>query len=167
MIAVIGLGSNLGSREAILQTSVNLLGSLPSSRVEAVSALYETEAIGPPQPRYLNAAVRLATLLSPLELLGLLLRVESILGRERKERYVPRTIDLDLLWTDGPAVSLPSLVVPHPRLRERVFALVPLLDVVPELGSLYTEDLQRLRSEQPLVVSGAAIRCPPPLAAVR
>jgi 2-amino-4-hydroxy-6-hydroxymethyldihydropteridine diphosphokinase len=87
---------------------------------------------GPPQPEYLNAAVLLAFDGAPLELLDALLAIEARLGRVRAERWGPRTIDLDLLWIDGVAVEDARLEVPHPRLRERAFALVPLLEVAPE-----------------------------------
>lgn len=127
---VVGIGANLGDRLATLQTAVGRLSLL--GRLEAISALYETEPIGgPAQPLHLNAAVRLNSELAPLALLAALQRIELDLGRVRHERWGPRMIDLDLLWAEGPTVVLPALEIPHPRLHERVFALRPLLDVAP------------------------------------
>ncbi len=134
MDAVIGLGSNLGSREAMLRAAVALLGQ----PVVATSRLYRTPAMvlderGPPQPEFLNAAVRVRTELAPLALLREMHRVEAQLGRVRVERWGPRTLDLDLLYWEGGAVDEPGLTVPHPGLGDRAFALAPLLDVAPEL----------------------------------
>jgi 2-amino-4-hydroxy-6-hydroxymethyldihydropteridine diphosphokinase len=97
----------------------------------AVSGLYEALPQGPPQPDYLNAAVRLATTAPPRALLAGLLELERRYGRERRVPMGPRTLDLDLLWIDGLEVLEPALAVPHPRLQERRFALEPLLDVAP------------------------------------
>lgn len=97
--------------------------------------MYETEALvlagAPPQPKYLNAAVLLETDLEPEALLDRLLEIERAHGRERREKWGPRTIDLDILWIDGVTHATEKLVVPHPHLRERAFALRPLLDVAP------------------------------------
>ena len=97
--------------------------------------MYETEALvlagAPPQPKYLNAAVLLETDLEPEALLDRLLEIERAHGRERREKWGPRTIDLDILWIDGVSFATEKLVVLHPHLRERAFALRPLLDVAP------------------------------------
>ena len=130
MDVVIGLGSNLGDRKRTLASGV--LGLRAILTVTAVSALYESEAVGPPQPDYLNAAVRGSYGGGEASgLLGRLLELERANGRERRIRWGPRTLDLDILWISDVVVSLPELVVPHPRLRERDFALLPLLDVAP------------------------------------
>ena len=100
-------------------------------KVEKVSRIYETEPIGPPQPAYLNAAVLLRYEGGPEDLLDALLGVERMLGRERREKWGPRTIDLDVLWIDGVALETARLTVPHPHLTERGFALRPLGDVAP------------------------------------
>jgi 2-amino-4-hydroxy-6-hydroxymethyldihydropteridine diphosphokinase len=97
-----------------------------------VSALYETDPVGPPQPSYLNAAVRLEAPGEPRALLVSLLDVERRYGRVRREKWGPRILDLDILWIDGVSLTEPDLVVPHAALRERRFALAPLLDVAPE-----------------------------------
>jgi 2-amino-4-hydroxy-6-hydroxymethyldihydropteridine diphosphokinase len=130
MDVVVGLGANLGDRRSTLAASVAALAR--HGTIQAVSALYETEPVGPPQPAYLNAAVRGHFPLSPGDLLQALLGIEQGLGRVRDVRWGPRIVDLDILWIQGLAVSEESLVVPHARLRERRFALVPLLDVAPD-----------------------------------
>jgi 2-amino-4-hydroxy-6-hydroxymethyldihydropteridine diphosphokinase len=127
--AVVGLGSNLGDCRATLAQAAQELETF--GQVVSRSAVYETEPVGPPQPRYLNAAVRLRTELAAGPLLEALLSVEAKLGRVRRERWGPRVIDLDILWVDGVVVRSPALTVPHPSLRERPFALRPLLDVAP------------------------------------
>ncbi|HEV8244125.1 MAG TPA: 2-amino-4-hydroxy-6-hydroxymethyldihydropteridine diphosphokinase [Polyangiaceae bacterium] len=131
---VVGLGANLGDRRQMLVRAVAGLQRL--GRVVGVSALYETEPVGPPQPHYLNAAVRLKTELTPPELLARLLELERELGRVRRERWGPRVLDLDLLWVADFACDSQGLTVPHPELEQRAFALLPLLDVAAEASSL-------------------------------
>ncbi|MGZ8783463.1 MAG: 2-amino-4-hydroxy-6-hydroxymethyldihydropteridine diphosphokinase [Gaiellaceae bacterium] len=127
--AYIGLGSNLGDREATIRAA---LAALPG--VVAVSELRETEPVGVvDQPPFLNGAAALDTELSPRALLDALLAVERELGRVRDERWGPRTLDLDLLLYGTETIEEPGLTVPHPRLHERRFALEPLLDLDPEL----------------------------------
>lgn len=127
---VVGLGSNLGERRELLAGAV--AGCARLGELAGVSWLYETDPIGPPQPVYLNAALRLRTELAPEALLDALLELERAAGRRRRERWGPRTLDLDVLWIAGCAVRSPRLTVPHPRLAERAFALLPLLDVAPD-----------------------------------
>jgi 2-amino-4-hydroxy-6-hydroxymethyldihydropteridine diphosphokinase len=128
--AVIGLGANLGFPELALVHAVQDLAAI--GELVAVSALYATLPVGgPSQPDYLNAAVRLRFAGTPAELLERLLAVERAAGRERRERWGPRILDLDILWVAGVGLKSPELEIPHPRLRERAFALVPLLDVAP------------------------------------
>lgn len=127
---IVGLGGNLGDRLAHLRAGVRALRLVAT--VEGLSSIYETEPVGPPQPRYLNAAVLLTTLLDPEALLDELLRIEASEGRERRERWGARTLDLDVLWIEGQAVRTARLEVPHPALRERAFALLPLLELVPD-----------------------------------
>jgi 2-amino-4-hydroxy-6-hydroxymethyldihydropteridine diphosphokinase len=132
--AYVGLGSNLGDREAALEEAIALLRGHPDIEVVAVSTLRETEPWGPvEQPSYLNGAAAIDTRLQPRELLGVLLDVERLLGRVRAERFGPRTIDLDLLLYGEVVVDEPGLEVPHPRLPERAFALEPLRELDPEL----------------------------------
>jgi 2-amino-4-hydroxy-6-hydroxymethyldihydropteridine diphosphokinase len=133
---VIGLGANLGSRENQLQAALERLVATGVARVVATSHVFDSAPVGPPQPRYLNAAARLASELEPHALLRALLDVERALGRERRERWGARTLDLDILWA-ARSVASETLHVPHPRLRERWFARVPLLEVAPELAGEY------------------------------
>jgi 2-amino-4-hydroxy-6-hydroxymethyldihydropteridine diphosphokinase len=144
---VLGLGSNLGNRREYLQEGVRQLQQ--HAQITAISALYETDPIGPEQPDYLNAALRLRTQLEPLALLELQLSIERGLGRERAQRWGPRTLDLDLLFIVGRTVDGPGLVVPHRELTRRAFALLPLLDVMPDAvdplsGERYRNLAQRL-----------------------
>lgn len=132
MRVVIGLGANLGDRLETLREAVRRMAAL-SGTILARSRLYETAPIGPDQPDYLNASVLLDTALAPLALLDELRRIEASLGRDRARelRWGPRTLDLDVLWIAETCVDLERLTVPHPRLHERAFAVLPLLDVVP------------------------------------
>jgi 2-amino-4-hydroxy-6-hydroxymethyldihydropteridine diphosphokinase len=127
---VVGLGSNLGERAALLELGAARLGEIGS--IVGLSSVYETAPVGPPQPHFLNAAVRLWSERSPSELLAALLDIERLAGRERRARWGPRTLDLDLLWIRGRCVDEAGLSVPHARLHERPFALLPLLDVAPD-----------------------------------
>jgi 2-amino-4-hydroxy-6-hydroxymethyldihydropteridine diphosphokinase len=127
---VIGLGANLGDRIATLKSAVLALQALGD--VRAVSDLYESAAVGPPQPDYVNAAVLLESALGPQRLLAELLAVERAHGRERRERWGARTLDLDLLDSPGLMLVEPGLTLPHPELLRRAFALAPLLDVMPD-----------------------------------
>jgi 2-amino-4-hydroxy-6-hydroxymethyldihydropteridine diphosphokinase len=132
--AFIGIGSNLGDREDNLTRAVELLSAEGGIEVVAVSEIRETEPVGPvEQGPFLNGAIRVETDLAPRELLERLLAVEQRLGRVRRERYGPRTIDLDLLLYGDELVDEPGLTVPHPRLHERRFALEPLSDLDPGL----------------------------------
>jgi 2-amino-4-hydroxy-6-hydroxymethyldihydropteridine diphosphokinase len=133
--AYVGLGANLGDRLATLERALELLDEVPGVSVEAVSAFRETDPVGMlEQPRFLNAAAALATSLSARGLLDALLAVEARLGRTRDgARFGPRTIDLDLLLFGDAVIDEPGLVVPHPRLHERRFALEPLTDLDPAL----------------------------------
>jgi 2-amino-4-hydroxy-6-hydroxymethyldihydropteridine diphosphokinase len=136
VLAYVGLGSNLGDREATLCRALQLLDAEPGIRVATVSSFRETDPVGYlNQPRFLNAACAVETELSPRELLTRLLAIERRLGRRRAgPRFGPRTVDLDLLVYDHVTVDEPDLVVPHPRLGERSFALEPLLELDPELA---------------------------------
>jgi 2-amino-4-hydroxy-6-hydroxymethyldihydropteridine diphosphokinase len=129
--AVVGVGANLGDRLATMRAALPALARFV--QIERTSRVYATTPVGgPPQPEFLNAAVSVVYAGAPLELLDALLGVEANFGRVRAERWGPRTIDLDILWIEGLAIDTARLVVPHPRLHERAFALVPLLEVVPE-----------------------------------
>jgi 2-amino-4-hydroxy-6-hydroxymethyldihydropteridine diphosphokinase len=124
----LGLGTNLGDRPGNLSTAIAALGRL--GEVEAVSAVYETAPLYvTDQPAFLNMAARLSTPLPARDLLTALKRLEDELGRVASVRYGPRLIDLDILFYDDLVMSDADLVIPHPRLHERRFALVPLADI--------------------------------------
>ena len=126
MRAYLGLGSNLGDRWGQLRAAV---AALPD--VVAVSPVYETDPVGGPagQGPYLNLVVALETDRSPRELLDVAQGLEAAAGRVRKERYGPRTLDVDILLVGSLCVDEPDLVVPHPRMWERRFVLAPLADL--------------------------------------
>lgn len=167
LIAGIGLGANLGDRGATLESAVARLAATAGVVVERTSPVYETAPVGPPQPSYLNAAVRARTSLEPEALLDALLAIEAAHGRVRRERWGPRTLDLDVLVLCEPTTlalrpwSSARLTVPHPHLLERAFALAPLLDVIPELEGAWGAALEalggpppRARGSQRIVVPG-------------
>jgi 2-amino-4-hydroxy-6-hydroxymethyldihydropteridine diphosphokinase len=142
-LAYIGLGSNLGDREATIRRALELLSAGDDIEVTAVSSLEETDPVGyEDQPRFLNGAAALRTELPPRELLERLLDVERQLGRIRTgPRFGPRTIDLDLLLYGQESIDEPGLRIPHPRLAERRFVLEPLVELdrnlqVPGRGSV-------------------------------
>src|SRR5205085_4115659 len=139
----IGLGANIGDREANLNRALDLIAETPAVELQAVSSFRETDPVGYlDQPRFLNAAALLETDLPPRDLLDRLLAVEAVLGRTREgPRFGPRTIDLDLLLYGEEQIDEPGLRVPHPRLHERRFVLEPLAEldpglVVPGIGPL-------------------------------
>ncbi len=131
--AYIGLGSNLAEPRRQLQGAIQALALIPSSDLVAVSSLYLSEPLGPPdQPSYVNAVAALDTSLSPLSLLDALQAIEMAHGRERKaERWGPRTLDLDLLLFGDHLISEPRLTVPHYHLQARAFVLYPLAEIAP------------------------------------
>ena len=128
--AYLGIGSNLDDRLAHLQRAVDGLITTPGITVVSISSVYETAPVGgPPQPDYLNAVVALDTTLTAPELLEVAQRLEAAAGRVRLERWGPRTLDVDILLVGDEELDEPDLVVPHPRMRERGFVMVPLADV--------------------------------------
>jgi 2-amino-4-hydroxy-6-hydroxymethyldihydropteridine diphosphokinase len=132
----VGIGSNLGDRQATIERALALVGALDGVEVIAVASLRETEPWGlVEQPPFLNSALALETTLAPAELLAALLEVERALGRRRSRetRWGPRTIDLDLLVMDDVVLATPELELPHPRLHERSFVLEPLVELDPSL----------------------------------
>ena len=132
--AYLGLGSNQGDRLNNLKQALDLLFLHDSITLKAVSSLYETAPVGgPPQGLFLNACIQVSTLLSPTKLLQKMLSIEKQMGRIRRERWGPRIIDLDLLHYEGVSMNTPLLEIPHPRLAERSFVLVPLNDIASEL----------------------------------
>jgi 2-amino-4-hydroxy-6-hydroxymethyldihydropteridine diphosphokinase len=128
----IGLGSNLGDSRSILTSAIDRLRSHPQIEVSAVSSWYTTAPIGPPQPDYLNGCATLQTSLEAMDLLNSLHSIEAEFGRVRQEFWGARTLDLDLLLYDDLIIDLPTLKVPHPRMLERAFVLVPLSEIAPD-----------------------------------
>lgn len=130
---IFGLGSNLGDRAANIAKAGRLLNGSPGVNVTKVSSLYESAPVDyPDQPDFLNAAAAAETDLKPEELLAAAQRIEHEMGRVKTVDKGPRVIDIDILLYDIVEVRLPELQVPHPRLRQRAFALVPLLEVAPD-----------------------------------
>ncbi|MBD2848398.1 2-amino-4-hydroxy-6-hydroxymethyldihydropteridine diphosphokinase [Paenibacillus sp. IB182496] len=130
-LAYIALGSNLGARDDFLRQALRRLDETPGVRILQVSGIYETDPVGyTEQPAFLNMAAALRTRRSPHALLGLLLETEQQLGRVREQRWGPRTIDLDLLAYEDAILDESELILPHPRMMERAFVLVPLSDVL-------------------------------------
>ncbi|MDA0214176.1 MAG: 2-amino-4-hydroxy-6-hydroxymethyldihydropteridine diphosphokinase [Planctomycetota bacterium] len=139
----IGIGSNVGDRVGTIDRALELLGLVPKCRLIQCSSLWETEPVGPPQPKYLNAAAEIHTELNPFDFLSALLEIERSLGRIRSphKRNAPRTIDLDLLLFGNQILMEPNLEIPHPRLAIRPFVIIPLLELDPVLRHPATGDL--------------------------
>lgn len=133
MPAFVALGGNEGDRAGHLRRALLGLSAAHGVSVERTSSAWETEAVGPPQPRYLNAVVQLRSCRTPLGLLRLLQALEAEAGRVRTLRWGPRPLDLDLLWHGGLTRVEPRLTLPHPRLHERAFVLAPLCELAPQL----------------------------------
>lgn len=157
----LGLGTNLGDRAANLQAALTALAAI--SDIDATSTVYETAPLYvTDQPAFLNMAVRARTALSPRDLLAALKEMEAELGRVASVRYGPRLIDLDILLYDGVVMEEPDLTIPHPRLHERRFALVPLADIAadlphPVLNHSIAQLLAALPAEDDVVPSAIAL----------
>jgi len=154
--AFIGLGSNLGEREAMIRLALDDLARLPSTTLVRASSLYDTEPVGEvDQPNFLNAVAQIDTELTARQLLWNLQLIEKRLGRVRAQRWGPRTIDLDLLLYGSLVVDEPDLKVPHPELTQRSFVLVPLVELDPLLvhpvsGETLLAHLSRLHTRPPV-----------------
>ena len=132
-VAYIGLGSNLGDSRAAIEGAVAALSGLESTLALRSSSLYRTESIGAVGPDYLNAVAELRTQLDAVDLLAALQQIESAHARTRSYPNAPRTLDLDLLLYGDRVLATSTLTVPHPRLHERAFVLLPLLELAPAL----------------------------------
>ena len=162
MRAFIGLGSNLGDREANVRQALEHLAHAPETSVVRASSLYDTEPVGvEEQPHFLNAVAQLETQLTPHQLLWNLMLIERRLGRVRTQRWGPRTLDLDLLFYEDLVLEDDDLTIPHPELAKRSFVLVPLVELEPLLvhpvtGETVLALLQRLGA-RPLVKHGSRL----------
>ena len=134
--AYIGLGANIGDRERNLEQAVRALGEAEGVQVIRCSSIYETDPVGyVDQPLFLNMCAAVSTTLAPRELLEVCLGIERSMGRTREIRWGPRIIDLDLLLYGDVVMNTPELELPHPRIAERLFVLIPLLEVLPRAES--------------------------------
>ncbi len=149
VLAYVGMGSNLENpRDQVIRAFLEL-GSLADTRLIARSALYQSRAIGPEQPDYINAVAQLETRLAPLALLDALQAIEQAHQRVRLQHWGPRTLDLDLLLYGNESIQHPRLNVPHPYLTQRGFVLYPLADIDPNLQLPDGQSLQTLLSQCP------------------
>ena len=130
--AAIALGGNLGKTQAILEGALGMLDADPDIKVTERSSWYSSKPVGPPQPDYVNGCVLLCTSLPPRLLLTRLHEIENAFGRERKEHWGARTLDLDLILYDNLVLDDGVIAVPHPRMRERAFVLTPLAEIAPD-----------------------------------
>lgn len=131
---ILGIGSNLGNREQNIASTIQLLAKHGDIFINKVSSLYETEPVGvKEQPAFLNLVIEISTNLPPLELLRVCLQVEKQLGRVRDKRWGPRTIDIDVLIYDDVKLDSEELILPHPRLHERNFVLIPLQEIAGDM----------------------------------
>lgn len=144
-LAYIGLGANLGDMSATLRSAVERIAQTNGIHVTAQSSLYRTAPIDSGGGDYLNAVIQIQTHLNPLDLLAVLQSIENAAGRERPYRNAPRTLDLDILLFDDEIIHSSTLTVPHPRMAERAFVLIPLHEIAPELVGL--EMLEKVRGQ--------------------
>ncbi len=128
----IALGSNMGNSLEILEAALETLSQTSGIILQSKSSWYQTKAIGPPQPNYLNGCALLRVKIIPQLLLKTLLDIEDQFGRVRQERWGPRTLDLDLLLYENLILHTPTLQIPHPRMSDRSFVLVPLAEIAPD-----------------------------------
>ena len=149
-LSILGLGSNLGAREAFLRAGLLEIERHPEIEIEAFSNVYLTEPMGPAQPEYLNMAVRVRTSLAPEDLLQVALGAEGRVGRVRDEKWGPRVLDVDVLWAEGHESHSSTLSLPHQGLFDRAFALGPLLDVFPDAPRSWNERLDKLGGRPPV-----------------
>lgn len=155
--AYVALGSNINNREQYLQDAITALNQEPGIFVTGLSSIYETEPVGyVDQSAFLNMVVQIQTVIPAEDLLSKLLAIENRLGRKRDVRWGPRTIDLDLLLYGDEQLTTPDLIIPHPRMHERAFVLVPLLEVLYERQDAAFEfisaNLEKLEGKEGVVL---------------
>ncbi len=142
--AYIGIGSNLGNALQNTQQAIDLLRKTPKTHMDAASSMYQTAPVEASGDDYINAVVRLKTELDPFSLLEELWRIETLFGRKRPFKNAPRTLDLDILLYDTDLIQTEHLSVPHPRMTERAFVLVPLYEIAPDLNIPEKDSLDTL-----------------------
>ncbi|MGG3451629.1 2-amino-4-hydroxy-6-hydroxymethyldihydropteridine diphosphokinase [Domibacillus aminovorans] len=139
-LVYLSLGTNMGDRELFLKEAVKLLRQKEKMHIKAISSIYETDPVGfADQPPFLNIVLKVKTLLSAVEMLGVCMEIENELGRKRDLRWGPRTIDLDILLYNHDNIKSENLIIPHPRMKERAFVLIPLAEIdatieIPDTG---------------------------------
>jgi 2-amino-4-hydroxy-6-hydroxymethyldihydropteridine diphosphokinase len=143
--AYVALGANLGDPQAALRQALRDLEALPHTQLVRASSLYRTAPVDSTGPDYINAVAELRTTLGPYELLAALQRIEEAAGRQRPYRNAPRTLDLDILLYGDLRLDEPRLTLPHPRMYQRAFVLVPLAEIAPAL--VRPEQLQAVNSQ--------------------
>lgn len=149
-IAFVAIGGNLGDARATVLRAMDDLASLPRTRVLVRSSLYRSAPVDATGPDFINAVVAVDTALAPHDLLGALQRLELDAGRERPYRNAPRTLDLDLLLHGDEVLDTPTLTLPHPRMAQRAFVLLPLAEIAPErvaptaLAQVVDQPIERL-----------------------
>ncbi len=131
LIAFVGLGANLGEPQAMLRWALDTLSHTPGVRLMQASALYRSAPVDASGPDFVNAVAKIATTLNAMALLHALQAIENTAGRERPYRNAPRTLDLDLLLYGDAQIDSPTLTVPHPRMHQRAFVLLPMQEVAP------------------------------------
>lgn len=148
----LGLGSNIGNRENNLKEAINLISQNRNIKVNKISSLYETEPIGfKEQDWFLNMVIEIETSLKPRELLKYLLDVEKRMGRIREIKWGPRIIDIDILIYNEAVIMDEDLKIPHPRICERAFVLIPLIEINPDIrigGVLAKDILQSVKNQK-------------------
>jgi 2-amino-4-hydroxy-6-hydroxymethyldihydropteridine diphosphokinase len=155
--AYIGVGSNVGDRASFVRRAVEVLGDGEGVTVEETSSLYETTPVGgPPQRSFVNAVIRISCTVEARELLGMCAAIENRMGRDRDQpRWGPRVIDLDILTFGSEKISEPDLEIPHPRISQRRFVLIPLLELDPEAadpwGSRYGDHVDEAEGDVTLL----------------
>lgn len=159
---LLGFGSNLGDRRQTLRSAWNAIRETPDIQALRISDFLETEPVGGPegQPDFLNAVGLILTVLKPTELLDVLQQIERTFGRERREHWGPRTLDIDILLFSDRIIETPTLIVPHPEMHRRDFVLFPAMEVAPEMiHPTSGKTIRRLAEEK----KAKHLRlCPPP-----
>ena len=143
---LVGVGSNLGDSRTLVRQAMHACSSLPRTRALGLSSLWGSAPVDAEGPDYVNAVVALESELDPWTLLRALQQLEARAGRQRAFHHAPRTLDLDLLWVDGVTLQHPELTLPHPRMSQRAFVLLPLAEVAPDLVD--ARQLERVRGQR-------------------